>query len=621
MDPFLALFAGDPTTNSTTTTTTIADLTPPTATGSPPEPGGQRSRSGCFTCRRRKVKCDELRPICEKCQIGQRECTWPPDDPVQRRKNRPRKPRTHTVSEPPKRRFKLPFHAPETFVSSLPTTVSSLKGKERQVELIPDILRAEMMMDPSFLQPYFPSVDERLVIRHYLSRTVHIILAFEAPHNPWNPWLTVHAPLAFTHLPGVSPAADALRTAMLAVGAVHLRYVSNPDDQEGAWRITRTTRPRVLELVRCALENPDGTPKSIDKTEVELVLAALLSCIIASSLAADEAWHSLITQVLSLISRMGGAQALLVDSPRDHLSPSRFVFEQLAIRDVFGCMTTELAPSILRDAFTPWFFEAESWSMNENEWESIERMFGMSRGMVDLISRACTLVSRVREKGYVLAEHHNAEPHVSSLLLRLPPRATARLPQNGSMAEIQSGGTLTTATTPGGTVTLTNAPTTMLTDKQELEEQANGLLAELKVWDNACNFTPFHPRTQYGNIAYRHATKIRLHRVVFGVSSSDPRIVSASRAIIELAKEMLAMYGRIVWLTWPLVIAGFHIPKGDPMRQSAVELLSEFGPHACFDNRAASHMMETFWRYHDNDPEDLTPWEVAQRMNSRPFLD
>lgn len=69
---------------------------------------------------------------------------------------------------------------------------------------------------------------------------------------------------------------------MLAVGAVHLRYVSNPDDQEGAWRITRATRPRVLELVRCALENPDGTPKSIDKTEVELVLAALLSCIIAS---------------------------------------------------------------------------------------------------------------------------------------------------------------------------------------------------------------------------------------------------------------------------------------------------------------------------------------------------
>lgn len=61
--------------------------------------------------------------------------------------------------------------------------------------------------------------------------------------------------------------------------------------------------------------------------------------------------------------------------------------EQLAIRDVFGCMTTELAPSILQGAFTPWFFEAESWSRTDVEWESVERMFGISRGMVDMIAR------------------------------------------------------------------------------------------------------------------------------------------------------------------------------------------------------------------------------------------
>jgi len=84
---------------------------------------------------------------------------------------------------------------------------------------------------------------------------------------------------------------------------------------------------------------------------------------------------------------MGGAQSLLRDAPRDHLSPARFVLEQLAIRDVFGCMTTEAAPTILRDAFTPWFFEAESWSRTDQEWESVERMFGISRGMVDLIAR------------------------------------------------------------------------------------------------------------------------------------------------------------------------------------------------------------------------------------------
>jgi hypothetical protein len=33
----------------------------------------QRSRTGCLTCRRRKVKCDERPPTCGKCQIKKRE--------------------------------------------------------------------------------------------------------------------------------------------------------------------------------------------------------------------------------------------------------------------------------------------------------------------------------------------------------------------------------------------------------------------------------------------------------------------------------------------------------------------------------------------------------------------
>ncbi|KAG7665472.1 uncharacterized protein J8A68_001160 [[Candida] subhashii] len=38
-----------------------------------------RSRTGCFTCRRRKKKCDELSyPICQNCQVKGLECAWPP---------------------------------------------------------------------------------------------------------------------------------------------------------------------------------------------------------------------------------------------------------------------------------------------------------------------------------------------------------------------------------------------------------------------------------------------------------------------------------------------------------------------------------------------------------------
>ncbi|KAK6333920.1 hypothetical protein TWF730_004099 [Orbilia blumenaviensis] len=37
----------------------------------------RRTRSGCFTCRARRVKCDEARPICERCAKGGRQCTFP----------------------------------------------------------------------------------------------------------------------------------------------------------------------------------------------------------------------------------------------------------------------------------------------------------------------------------------------------------------------------------------------------------------------------------------------------------------------------------------------------------------------------------------------------------------
>ncbi|KGQ00746.1 hypothetical protein PAAG_12589 [Paracoccidioides lutzii Pb01] len=37
----------------------------------------KRTRSGCFTCRSRRVKCDETHPICDRCSKGKRDCVYP----------------------------------------------------------------------------------------------------------------------------------------------------------------------------------------------------------------------------------------------------------------------------------------------------------------------------------------------------------------------------------------------------------------------------------------------------------------------------------------------------------------------------------------------------------------
>ena len=37
----------------------------------------RRTKTGCLSCRRRKVKCDEARPTCERCIKAKLECAWP----------------------------------------------------------------------------------------------------------------------------------------------------------------------------------------------------------------------------------------------------------------------------------------------------------------------------------------------------------------------------------------------------------------------------------------------------------------------------------------------------------------------------------------------------------------
>lgn len=73
---------------------------------------------------------------------------------------------------------------------------------------------------------------------------------------------------------------------------------------------------------------------------------------------------------------------------------------------------------------------------------------------------------------------------------------------------------------------------------RELQEAANGLLAELMAWDHGFNYSPYHMRVQYGNHCYRHAMRIALMRDVLGLAHNDDLVVSSAHAIIELAREL-----------------------------------------------------------------------------------
>jgi hypothetical protein len=91
--------------------------------------------------------------------------------------------------------------------------------------------------------------------------------------------------------------------------------------------------------------------------------------------------------VIGFLERLGGPAALVRKERRDRMSLRRFCIEQLAVRETFGCLSTDMAPRILTADFEPTYLAMERWSRNEKEWESIDKMFGVSRHTITVIAR------------------------------------------------------------------------------------------------------------------------------------------------------------------------------------------------------------------------------------------
>jgi len=74
----------------------------------------------------------------------------------------------------------------------------------------------------------------------------------------------------------VSRTTDAIRLAVLAVGAVRLRFREDPNNPRSARRVATQAKERVLHLLHEVIQDPE---RHVD--EVEGALAAMLSCTVA----------------------------------------------------------------------------------------------------------------------------------------------------------------------------------------------------------------------------------------------------------------------------------------------------------------------------------------------------
>ncbi|KAJ8077232.1 hypothetical protein PM082_001660 [Marasmius tenuissimus] len=106
-----------------------------------------RSKTGCMTCRVKKIKCDETKPSCMRCTHGQRDCTWPEGVPAPRKKASSRKdsldgrPSTATSSvsdgsTPPTRDRTPPRALPQPLDVGIPPLVSR-RTQDSYLQLAP----------------------------------------------------------------------------------------------------------------------------------------------------------------------------------------------------------------------------------------------------------------------------------------------------------------------------------------------------------------------------------------------------------------------------------------------------------------------------------------------------
>ncbi|PBK69297.1 hypothetical protein ARMSODRAFT_1018727 [Armillaria solidipes] len=160
-----------------------------------------KSRTGCATCKRRKIKCDEEYPMCGNCTKRKVDCTWAP------------------------KTFRFVNSSPETRVS--PASISTALSRRRPKEI--SILSTFQHPDASFVL----SSRTLELMYHYTSMTCYT-LTFVNETNLDSVWNTAVPRLSFT------ANGSHLLHAILAVTALHLHSLDPTSPSAGRYSYAAT---------------------------------------------------------------------------------------------------------------------------------------------------------------------------------------------------------------------------------------------------------------------------------------------------------------------------------------------------------------------------------------------
>ncbi|KAH9931091.1 fungal-specific transcription factor domain-containing protein [Epithele typhae] len=558
-----------------------------------------RSKTGCLTCRGKKIKCDETKPTCVRCSHGQRECTWPEGVPARKKPSSRRSPPSpvdsagtrpstagssglsDAASPPtrgpsPTRRAAEPIemglppmvsrrqryvHCPVTPISTsqgypmhsnnthhLPAIPEMSAHYTNQAQYIPNYSPAshhyphshshsalpritshhdvhhssrnagsaspdsqwpspQLMTPVDPIEPYFPSPQERNLIRHYCDNALSIIMAYPSE----NPVLAANFHFLFDGVRGADSAVESLRSALLSF--LLSRSGVSKGAAEEALRVAESFRAKSKTLLTSACATTEGSNN-------DAALASAVAIALIDIFSAGRHWREDMDFAKNLVKSRGGPGLLLArskgfkDNSVTGTCRARLLLEILAVYELGACFGRGSAPTLLN--IDCW------WLTKTNTHDTvsyIDRVFGMSREFILVLAQVATLVARVL---------HPQTSRVTEIIDDLD------APVDGHAACVR---------------------------------EAEALYKTLSSW--ATTPDQIQSRVDAGNCAYSHASQICLLRDVLGAQPSDAVVQTHADTILALCADC-GNKKMGVDLTWPVIIAGSQTFGADRARVLSV---------------------------------------------------
>ncbi|KAH9858710.1 fungal-specific transcription factor domain-containing protein [Lenzites betulinus] len=618
-----------------------------------------RSKTGCLTCRGKKIKCDETKPNCLRCTHGQRECTWPegvptrkkpsnkrePPSPIDGSETRPSTAGSSGVSEgatppsmrgpsPPKReplemgippmvsrRHRMltstrrsvppistsshgyPMHSNNTHaLPAIPEIASSYTNQAHYVHGYPSAAHhhhhysqshsaplpriiahqdasqvrggaesaspqsqwssPQLLTPVDPIEPYFPTHQERNLIRHYCDNALSIMMAYPSE----NPILVANFQFLFDGVRGADTAVEALRSALLGVAAVHQSFLLSRSGgvskqaSEEALRVAESFRAKSEHLLVSACGTPEGCHN-------DAALAAAVTIALIDIFTCGRRWQKSLGFAKKLVRTRGGPGLLLARSKGRRpntvtgVSRARLLLEIVAVYELFGCLARGQAPYLLN--IDCW------WLTKTNAEDNVsysDKVFGMSREFLQLLTQVATLVAQVLK------------------------------PLTSSVAEVSENGKI-------------------FADADARTQEAHRLYSSLEGWQSAAG--QLHPRVQIGNCVYQHAAQIILLRDVLKVPPTDALVQAHAESILALCLEC-GQQGMGVDLTWPVIIAGSQLYGADRPRVLSIFELFRYETR-CYEIETSESIVLQVWQRLDaNDPR--ADWRSVMQDNGLDVL-